>query len=169
MSENEFLEIAKEDDIYEICQLLKIVSEDLHNRGIKQWMNEWKMLDIREFVLKQNIYVLRFEKKGEIIGLFSLEENKLFIGQFPESLYLSKVALLPKYQRKGIGAKMIQKAIEIVHSQGKVVVLDCWNGNKKLKEYYTKIGFKYIMDLPEDNYFISIFYLSYFSNKKFRV
>ena len=40
MSENEFLEIAKEDDIYEICQLLKIVSEDLHNRGIKQWMNE---------------------------------------------------------------------------------------------------------------------------------
>ena len=53
---------------------------------------------------------------------------------------------------------MIQKAIEIVHSQGKVVVLDCWNGNQKLKEYYTKIGFKYIMDLPEDNYFISIFY-----------
>ena len=159
MSENEFLEIAKEDDIYEICQLLKIVSEDLHNRGIKQWMNEWKIDDIREFVLKQNIYVLRFEKKGEIIGLFSLEENKLLIEQFPESLYLSKVALLPKYQRKGIGAKMIQKAIEIVHSQGKVVVLDCWNGNQKLKEYYTKIGFKYIMDLPEDNYFISIFYL----------
>ena len=100
MSENEFLEIAKEDDIYEICQLLKIVSEDLHNRGIKQWMNEWKIYDIREFVLKQNIYVLRFEKKGEIIGLFSLEENKLLIEQFPESLYLSKVALLPKYQRK---------------------------------------------------------------------
>ena len=112
---------------------------------------KWKIHDIREFVLKQNIYVLRFEKKGEIIGLFSLEENKLLIEQFPESLYLSKVALLPKYQRKGIGAKMIQKAIEIVHSQGKVVVLDCWNGNQKLKEYYTKIGFKYIMDLPEDN------------------
>ena len=159
MSENEFLEIAKEDDIYEICQLLKIVSEDLHNRGIKQWMNEWKIHDIREFVLKQNIYVLRFEKKGEIIGLFSLEENKLLIEQFPESLYLSKVALLPKYQRKGIGAKMIQKAIEIVHSQGKVVVLDCWNGNQKLKEYYTRLGFKYIMDLPEENYFISVFYL----------
>ena len=158
MSENEFFEKAKEDDIYEIYQLLKKVSEDLHNRGIKQWMNEWKIDDIREFVLKKNIYIFRFEKQGEIIGLFSLEENKLLIEQFPESLYLSKVALLPKYQRKGIGAKMIQKAIEIVHSQGKVVVLDCWNGNKKLKEYYTKIGFKYIMDLPEDNYFISIFY-----------
>ena len=158
MNENEFLEIAKEDDAYEICQLLKKVSEDLHNRGIKQWMNDWKIKDILELILKQNIYVLRFEKHGEIIGIFSLEENKLLIERFPQSLYLSKVALLPKYQKKGIGERMIHKAIEIVHSQGKVVVLDCWNGNKKLKEYYTKIGFKYIMDFPEDDYFISIFY-----------
>ena len=45
------------------------------------------------------------------------------------------------------------------NKNGKVVVLDCWNGNQKLKEYYTKIGFKYIMDLPEDNLFY--FYFSF--------
>ena len=155
---NDLLEIAKEKDINEIFQLLKKVTEDLHKKGIKQWVDEWKIQNITDLVLNNNFYVQRLEKDGEIIGIFSLEENKLLLDQFPKSLYLSKIALLPKYQKKGIGAKMIQKAIEIVHSQGKVVVLDCWNGNQKLKEYYTKIGFKYIMDLPEDNYFISIFY-----------
>ena len=156
---NFILEIAKEKDINEIFQLLKKVTEDLHKRGINQWIDEWKIQNITDLVLKNNIYVQRFEKNGEIVGMFSLEENKLLLDQFPKSLYLSKIALLPKYQKKGIGAKMIQNAIEIVHSQKKVVILDCWNGNQKLKEYYSKLGFKYIMDLPEENYFISIFSL----------
>ena len=156
---NDFLEIAKEKDINEIFQLLKKVTEDLHKRGIKQWVDEWKIQNISDLVLNNNFYVQRLEKNGEIIGIFSLEKNKLLLDQFPKSLYLSKIALLPKYQKKGIGAKMIQKAIEIVHSQEKIVVLDCWNGNQKLKEYYKKLGFKYIMDLPEENYYISIFYL----------
>ena len=154
---NDFLEIAKEKDINEIFKLLKIVNKDLHKGGINQWIDEWKIQNITDLVLKNNFYVQRFEKNGEIIGIFSLEENKLLLDKFPKSLYLSKIALLPKYQKKGIGAKMIQNAIEIVHSQKKVVILDCWNGNLNLKEYYTKLGFKYIMDLPEENYFISVF------------
>eukprot|EP00833_Pecoramyces_ruminatium_P005687 jgi/Orpsp1_1/1179719/evm.model.c7180000070512.1 len=155
--ENELLEIAKNDDANEICQLLKNVTKDLHERGINQWMDEWKIEDIREFILKKNIYVLRYKENGKIIGIFSLEENKILLEQFPNSLYLSKVALLPKYQKQKIGEKMIKKAIEIVHSQKKVVVLDCWNGNQKLKDYYTKLGFKYIKDIPEYDYFISVF------------
>ena len=155
--ENLILEIANEENVNEIYQLLKTVSEDLHKRGINQWTDEWKPEDICEMVLKQNFYVQRKEKNGEIIGLFSLEENTILIDQFPNSIYLSKVAMLPKYQKKGLGAKMVQKAIEIVHSQGKVIILDCWNGNQKLKDFYTKLGFKYITDLPEYDYFISVF------------
>ena len=128
---NDFLEIAKEKDTNEIFQLLKKVTEDLHRRGIQQWVDEWKIQNISDLVLNNNFYVQRLEKDGKIIGIFSLEKNKLLLDQFPKSLYLSKIALLPKYQKKGIGAKMIQKAIEIVHSQGKIVVLDCWNGNQK--------------------------------------
>eukprot|EP00833_Pecoramyces_ruminatium_P002613 jgi/Orpsp1_1/1176645/evm.model.c7180000058424.1 len=107
--ENELLEIAKNDDANEICQLLKNVTEDLYERGINQWTDEWKIEDIREFILKKNIYVLRYKENGKIIGIFSLEENKILLEQFPNSLYLSKVALLPKYQKQKIGEKMIQK------------------------------------------------------------
>ena len=159
IQENLILQIAKEEDVNEVYQLLKTVADDLHKRGIKQWIEEWKLEEINNLVLKQNIYVQRLEKNKEIIGLFSLEENKLFIDQFPKSLYLSKVSILPKYQKKGLGAKMVQKAIDIVHSQGKIIVLDCWNGNQKLKDFYTKLGFKYITDLPEYDYFISVFYI----------
>ena len=159
IQENPILQIAKEEDVNEVYQLLKTVADDLHKRGIKQWIEEWKLEEINNLVLKQNIYVQRLEKNKEIIGLFSLEENKLFIDQFPKSLYLSKVSILPKYQKKGLGAKMVQKAIDIVHSQGKIIVLDCWNGNQKLKDFYTKLGFKYITDLPEYDYFISVFYI----------
>ena len=159
IQENPILQIAKEEDINEVYQLLKTVADDLHKRGIKQWTEEWKLEEINNLVLKQNIYVQRLEKNKEIIGLFSLEENKLFIDQFPKSLYLSKVSILPKYQKKGLGAKMVQKAIDIVHSQGKIIVLDYWNGNQKLKDFYTKLGFKYITDLPEYDYFISVLYI----------
>ena len=85
---NFILEIAKEKDINEIFQLLKKVTEDLHKRGINQWIDEWKIQNITDLVLKNNIYVQRFEKNGEIVGMFSLEENKLLLDQFPKSLYL---------------------------------------------------------------------------------
>ena len=155
--ENDFIEMAKEENIDEIFQLLNIVTKDLHEKGINQWTDEWKIEEIKEYILKQNIYIKRLEKNGKIIGIFSIEDNKLLLNQFPNSLYLSKIALLPEYQKKGIGAKMIKKAIEIIHSKGKKVVLDCWNGNHKLKNYYTNLGFKYITDLPEYNYYISVF------------
>ena len=120
-------------------------------------MDEWKMLDIRDEVLKGFFYINRITENGKIIGVFSLKQNTLFIDKYPNSLYLSKVALLPKYQRKGIGLKMIHTAVDIAHSTKSSVLLDCWNMNEKLKTFYLKAGFNYIQDVQENDYFISVF------------
>ncbi len=38
--------------------------------------------------------------------------------------------------------------------------LDCWAGNKKLRNFYLESGFIYMGDYPEDDYYISIYKLS---------
>ena len=58
------------------------------------------------------------------------------------------------YQGKGLGKVLIQTAIE---NSTKNIYLDCWAGNSKLKEFYENNGFKYIKDIKENDYFISIF------------
>jgi hypothetical protein len=35
--------------------------------------------------------------------------------------------------------------------------LDCWAGNKKLRNFYSNAGFDFIGDFPEEDYMISVF------------
>lgn len=100
-----------------------------------------------------NIYILLNE--GNIIGCFCIEKN-LDISWIEEdnASYLSMVCLHPDYQGKGLGKHLIKYALEI---STKIVYLDCWSGNDKLKSFYIENGFKYLKDIKENTYMISIF------------
>lgn len=78
------------------------------------------------------------ELNEEIIGHIML--TKLFIeneGDIYESLALAPVSVLPQYQNKGIGSKLINQSLKIAKRFGykSVIVL----GHEK---YYPRFGFK---------------------------
>ena len=99
-------------------------------------------------------YVL-YDEKENIIGCFCIEKNiNIEWIEDKEFTYISSVCLHPDYQGKGLGKKLIQNAIE---NSSNNIYLDCWSGNNKLKSFYEENGFKYIKDIKENTYYISVF------------
>ncbi len=84
---------------------------------------------------RQAFYSGYFEG-GELVGMVSagkIDENTVRIFQ----LYV-----LPSHQRKGIGSKLMDAAIQHFRGAAKVV-LDVEEGNKKGISFYRKYGFTY--------------------------
>ncbi|MFF2796389.1 GNAT family N-acetyltransferase [Lysinibacillus xylanilyticus] len=95
----------------------------------------------------------------KIIGTFCINEIDN-INEFPVELnskYLSQIAILPEFQGRNFGSSITQFACSFVKGLRKTLYLDCWAGNEKLKEFYSRNGLEYIGDFPEEDYYISIF------------
>lgn len=156
-------ELANEDQILEIFNLLVRVTDDLHQKGIQQWTDEWQITDIRSYVLNNEVYIMK-KDYGKIIAICCLKRENHFTDAFinainnEDALYLTKLAILPEFQKKGIGAVMVNMIIDQARARfHKNIVLDCYQGNEKLKTFYKNLGFTFVADIPEEDYFVSIF------------
>ena len=153
--EKEGIVLANESNAYEIYYILSKAKEKLNKKGIEQWKEGWDINDIKKKCKLGLFYV--FYDKGNIIGCYSIEKNaniEWIENKEKEYTYLSLLCLLPDYQGKGLGKVLLQSAFE---NSNKIIYLDCWAGNNKLKTFYESNGFKYIKDTKENDYFISIF------------
>ena len=155
IEKKEGIVLANEFNAYEIYYVLSKAKEKLNKNGIEQWKEGWDINDLKKKCKLGLFYVLY--DKGNIIGCYCIEKNanlEWIENKDKEFTYLSSLCLLPDYQRKGLGKVLIQTAIE---NSTKNIYLDCWAENSKLKEFYENNGFKYIKDIKENDYFISIF------------
>ena len=153
--EKEGIVLANESNAYEIYYILSKAKEKLNKKGIEQWKEGWDINDIKKKCKLGLFYV--FYDKGNIIGCYSIEKNaniEWIENKEKEYTYLSLLCLHPDYQGKGLGKVLLQSAFE---NSTKIIYLDCWAGNNKLKTFYESNGFKYIKDTKENDYFISIF------------
>lgn len=72
--------------------------------------------------------------------------------------------LHPDVQGKGLGKTLMYGIFECIregaeHGLG-TVFLDCWAGNKKLKEFYRGVGFSFVRDVwkeREGGFYVSLF------------
>ena len=155
IEKKEGIVLANEFNAYEIYYVLSKAKEKLNKNGIEQWKEGWDINNLKKKCKLGLFYVLY--DKGNIIGCYCIEKNanlEWIENKDKEFTYLSLLCLHPDYQGKGLGKVLIQTAIE---NSTKNIYLDCWAGNSKLKEFYENNGFKYIKDIKENDYFISIF------------
>jgi len=152
------IKIAKTDDTSLILELLNCVTLNLHKKNINQWTYPWNINEIEDEINKKHIYI--FIKDLKIIGTFSLkdiDENFNFNFIKSSSIYLYRIAILPEYQGKNIGKEIINYACEYSKDLNKLLYLDCWAGNEKLRKFYTEVGFDFSGDFPEEDYMVSVF------------
>lgn len=151
------IRLARIKDLKRILYVLNETTFDLKQKGINQWNDPWDDNKITDQIINNDSFVLILN--NEIIGTFCIHTinsmNELSVE--PESKYLSQIAIIPTYQGKNLGSKITDFACSLVRELNKSLYLDCWSGNKKLKEFYLNSGFEYIGDFPEEEYFISIF------------
>ena len=71
--------------------------------------------------------------------------------------HLHKLMIEPEEQGRGLGSILVDAVKEQVASRGGTIVLDCWAGNEKLRDFYTRAGFRLHGVFPEDGYEIAVF------------
>ena len=140
-------------DCRTIIDILNRTTLFLHNKGIFQWEYPWDDVEIKEDIILGSLYVL--EISDQIIGTFGLKP-KISIGDISledSAVYLYQIAIDPAHQGSGHGRELIDFCKEI----REIIYLDCWSGNLKLRDFYMSNGFEYIKDLPEEDFFVSVF------------
>lgn len=149
--------LAEKENVREVVSLLNETTLNFHEKGINQWTYPWDENIIKKDVENKRVYILLYG--NEIAGTFSLKDIDSSWFEFVKrnSIYLYRIAVLPKYQGKGAGHLITNYACKFAKNMNKTLYLDCWSGNVKLKDFYTGAGFKLLGDFPEDDYKISIF------------
>ncbi len=152
------IRLAEKEDLKPIVELLNNVTLNLLRKNINQWTLPWDSYVIGGDIENGNVYIMTSNEY--IIGTFSLRNmsSNLSINiSESNNLYLYRIAILPEYQGKDAGCELIDYAVQISRNLGKSLYLDCWAGNEKLKTFYSKAGFNYCGDFPEEDYQISVF------------
>ncbi|OCA88094.1 hypothetical protein A8F94_09755 [Bacillus sp. FJAT-27225] len=148
---------AATDDVETILTIGNEATLALHRKGINQWEYPWPMEMVQGAAQTGEAYLLL--KDGFPAGSFFLGKIDE-LGEVPirkASLYLSKIAVLPKFQGEGLGMHIIEWVWSFSKKAGSPMYLDCWAGNEKLKQFYLAAGLEYIGDFSEEDYFISVF------------
>ncbi|KAB3530301.1 GNAT family N-acetyltransferase [Alkaliphilus pronyensis] len=154
---NKEVRVASMDDLNCIVNALNKATLDLKSKGFNQWSYPWDSSEIKTDILKGNIYVLELNRS--IVGTFTIKEVENSVNEWinRNSLYLYRIAITPEMQGKDLGRDVIEYCCSYADKQAKSLYLDCWSGNKKLREFYSKTQLQYLGDFSEKDYYISVF------------
>jgi len=79
------------------------------------------------------------------------EDTKLLIGSSWITIdgrrsYLQYFGILPEYQNKGLGKKLLEESLKVAKEIGLQIKLEVHKSNITAKKLYEKYGFKYLGD-----------------------
>lgn len=103
--------------------------------------------------LQKNNQVHVYKEEDELIVVVTLKEshwNK-------EDLDLSRLAVSPHFQKKGIGSAIIDWAEDEANSQNKNINLATYSKNKRLCDFYSKRGYSIVKRFTHNNEEIVVF------------
>lgn len=149
---------AKHLHLDDILFVLNEATRDLLEKGIQQWDYPWDEEIIKDEILNNQSYVVL--DKDSVVGVFFIRtiEGLNYPSIMKENhLYLYRVAVRPDYQRAGVGQEICGASFSIAKEANKTIYLDCWEGNEKLKKFYSDFGFINCGNFPEEDYWITVF------------
>lgn len=152
---------ASNEDSHVIILLLKDVAQWMKDKGINQWQYLLAGGDDEEIiqaVSNNDTYLVL--KDTQIIATFTLsslqsEWDQHIFGkdELLNSLYLHRLAVIPKYMNQGIGRKVLNSIQDCFECDKEYIKLDCVASNSKLNDFYLSNGFEHIGNIDGHNKF----------------
>lgn len=122
---------AEEQDREAIYQLYRLVMRGFIS-DIWGWDEQWQRTDFSTHFDPRGV-TLAFQD-GELVGYSHVEHRD---GQ----LFIRMIVVHPRYQRKGIGKKLLESVIASASEQSKNVGLEVFKINDVAREFYERHGF----------------------------
>ena len=145
-------------DIDALLDILNRAADKLLAKGIQQWVSPRKAEPIRRAIESGEQFLATVA--GQVVAVFKLSgqsSNPAVEAAQPGNLYLSQLAVHPEKQNQGVGKRVMKQILQDAAALGKTLYLDCWAGNHTLKAFYQSCGLESLGDIPEEDYFITIF------------
>lgn len=171
---------AKQSDLKNICHIFSICTEWLNHKGLFHWQNVYKRDKIFNNISKKNSYILR--EKNITVGTMTLStlqpvyypiETKINWNEIDTmAIYISGIAILPKFMNKGYATKLMQYAEnKAIEKSIDYLRLDTVAHYNELNNFYKNRGYT-IVEKREifdfDNYFWEKKIINNKSNLKFK-
>lgn len=161
-------------DQHEIIKLSQRVQDKLTASGSLQQTGPLEPEVVGKAIANQECLVLEHHQSEsfatKVIGCalsreldagYFLTTPEFDMERFPAPwLYLQSIMLDPENQSSGIGVLFVSDVVEKIASvpaTGGTLFLDCWAGNEKLRDFYSKVGFDFVAVIPEEDYEIAVF------------
>ncbi len=72
--------------------------------------------------------------------------------------FLYGLVISPDYQGHGLGHTLLSGICrQETFTPPAMLLLDCWAGNHKLRQFYSDAGFEFCGEFPEEDYWIAVF------------
>ena len=148
------IEPAARSETADVFTVLDEAATFLHAIGVsEQWPVSfsadpgWVGL-VSQLVAKEQVFLARLD--GLSVGAFYLgdgaelaaQDHHVWDGVPGDALYIGLLAVRRSVAGAGVAAAMLQWACSRAVASGRVLRLDCWAGNARLKQYYAEAGFE---------------------------
>ena len=137
------IELAEINDINDIMKMIHDCANDLIGQNIFQWNEKYPSRDIfLSDIEKKNLFILK--NNSGIIGCIALSHEKdieytdvKWLTKDDKNLYLHRLAVDPKFQKKGIGKLLMDFAEDYARNNKFISVrLDTFSKNERNNRFY---------------------------------
>ena len=137
------IELAEINDINDIMKMIHNCASDLISKNIFQWNEKYPSRDIfLSDIEKKNLFI--FKNNSGIIGCIALSHEKdieytdvKWLTKDDKNLYLHRLAVDPKFQKKGIGKLLMDFAEDYARNNKFISVrLDTFSKNERNNRFY---------------------------------
>ena len=137
------IELAEINDLNDIMKMIHNCANDLISKNIFQWNEKYPSRDIfLSDIEKKNLFI--FKNNSGIIGCIALSHEKdieyndvKWLTKDDKNLYVHRLAVDPKFQKKGIGKLLMDFAEDYARdNKFKSVRLDTFSKNERNNRFY---------------------------------
>ena len=137
------IELAEINDINDIMKMIHDCANDLIGQNIFQWNEKYPNRDIfLTDIEKKNLFI--YKNNSGVIGCVALSYDKdieyndiKWLTKDDKNLYVHRLAVDPKYQKKGIGRLLMDFAEDYARDNKlKSVRLDTFSKNERNNRFY---------------------------------
>ena len=137
------IELAEINDLNDIMKMINNCANDLISKNIFQWNEKYPSRDIfLSDIEKKNLFILK--NNSGIIGCIALSSEKdieyndvKWLTKDDKNLYLHRLAVDPKFQKKGIGKLLMDFAEDYARNNKFISVrLDTFSKNERNNRFY---------------------------------
>ena len=137
------IELAEINDLNDIMKMIHNCANDLISKNIFQWNEKYPSIDIfLSDIEKKNLFI--FKNISGTIGCIALSNEKdieyndvKWLTKDDKNLYVHRLAVDPKFQKKGIGKLLMDFAEDYARdNKFKSVRLDTFSKNERNNRFY---------------------------------